>query len=85
LKAALALLWETREQCPSAAPVLVVHDEIVLECDVNDVEEARAWLVGCMERGMKSFLTRVPVMVEATIARDWSGTPLQSESERGAA
>src|SRR5262249_23558983 len=38
LKAALALLWETRDRCPSAAPVLCVHDEIVLECDAADAE-----------------------------------------------
>ena len=52
LKAALALLWETRDRCPSAAPVLVVHDEIVLECDVADVEQAQDWLTDCMTRGM---------------------------------
>jgi DNA polymerase-1 len=84
LKAALALLWETRDRCPSAAPVLVVHDEIVLECDASDVEAARDWLVDCMERGMASFLTRVPVVVEATIERDWSGTPLLTEAEGAA-
>jgi len=79
MKAALALLWETRERVPSAAPVLCVHDEVVVECDVEDVEAARVWLVECMTRGMEQFLTRVPVVVEATIARDWSGTPLTSE------
>jgi len=85
LKAALALLWETRDRCPSAAPILVVHDEIVLECDVADVEQAREWLTDCMTRGLSSFLTRVPVVVEATIEWDWSGTPLAVESAEGAA
>ena len=85
LKAALALLWETRDQCPSAAPILVVHDEIVLECDRADVEQAQAWLVDCMTRGMASFLERVPVVVEATAERDWSGTPLEPETAEGAA
>jgi DNA polymerase-1 len=33
LKAALALLWQTREQASGAVPVLCVHDEIVVECD----------------------------------------------------
>ena len=79
MKAALALLWETRERVPSAAPVLCVHDEVVVECDVEDVEAARDWLVECMTRGMERFLTRVPVVVETTIARDWSGTPLETE------
>jgi DNA polymerase-1 len=80
LKAALALLWETRDRCPSASPILVVHDEIVLECDRADVEQAQAWLTDCMTRGMASFLERVPVVVEAAAERDWSGTPLESES-----
>ena len=73
LKAALALLWETRDRCPSAVPVLAVHDELVLECDEQDAETARQWLTDCMRRGMAAFLRRVPVAVEARIARDWSG------------
>ena len=73
LKAALALLWETRDRCPSAVPVLCVHDEIVVECDVGDAERAHDWLVDSMRRGMESVLERVPVVVEATSAADWSG------------
>jgi DNA polymerase-1 len=73
LKAALALLWETRHECPSAMPVLCVHDEIVLECDASEAGRARDWLVGCMERGMQTVLTQVPVVVEAKVIRDWSG------------
>jgi DNA polymerase-1 len=76
LKLALALLWETRHQCPSAVPVLAVHDEVVIECDADEAERARDWLVDCMQRGMQQFLRRVPVAVEALICRDWSGTPV---------
>jgi DNA polymerase-1 len=79
LKAALALLWETRDRVPGAAPVLVVHDEIVVECDAADAETAGAWLAECMERGMQAFLTQVPAVVEVTVERDWSGTPLGEE------
>jgi DNA polymerase I len=32
LKVALALLWERRNQCPGAVPILVCHDEVVVEC-----------------------------------------------------
>jgi len=85
LKAALGLLWETRGRCPSAAPVLVVHDEIVLECDERDADAARDWLVECMTTGMARFLVRVPVVVEAGVARDWSGTPLADHSDADAA
>jgi DNA polymerase-1 len=73
LKAALALLWETRHECPSAVPVLCVHDEVVLECDATEAEHARDWLVACMVQGMQSVLTQVPVVVEAKVICDWSG------------
>jgi DNA polymerase I len=42
LKLALALLWERRHQCPGAFPVACVHDEIVVECDKEDVEAVAA-------------------------------------------
>lgn len=73
LKAALGLLWETRRRAPSAAPILVVHDEIVVECDQDAAEETRAWLVDAMRAGMETVLHRVPAEVEATICADWSG------------
>ncbi|MBI3977164.1 MAG: bifunctional 3'-5' exonuclease/DNA polymerase [Chloroflexi bacterium] len=74
LKAALALMWETRGRCPGAAPVLCVHDEVVVECDYADAETTLTWLEDCMRRGMGAFLRRVPVVVEALIQADWSGT-----------
>jgi DNA polymerase-1 len=75
LKAALALLWETRAQAPDAVPVLCVHDEIVVECDLSTAECTQEWLVDAMKRGMQTVLRKVPVEVEATICADWSGTP----------
>jgi DNA polymerase-1 len=74
------LLWETRNRVPSAAPVLVLHDEIVVEVDAAEAEVARAWLVDRMEQGMKAFLTRVPVVVDSRITLDWAGTPLPADS-----
>jgi len=35
LKLALALLWERRHECLGAVPVLVCHDEVVVECDAE--------------------------------------------------
>ncbi len=81
LKAALALLWTTRDRCPSAVPVLVVHDEIVLECDVAEAEQAAVWLSECMRQGMAQFLRRVPVDVETKIIADYGGTPATVEPE----
>lgn len=75
LKLALGLLHETCDEVPSAAPILTVHDEIVLECDRHDAERAREWLERCMREGMGELLKRVPVEVEGQIGRDWSMTP----------
>ena len=35
LKSALALLWECRNECSGAVPVVVCHDEIVVECNAE--------------------------------------------------
>ncbi len=76
LKAALGILWETRHRVPGAAPILVVHDEIVVECDREQADEARDWVVDAMRTGMETVLHRVPAEVEATICTDWSGAEL---------
>ncbi len=76
LKAALGILWETRDRASGAAPILVVHDEIVVECDRGQADEARAWVVDAMRSGMETVLHRVPAEVEATICADWSGAAL---------
>ncbi|MHB9089951.1 MAG: DNA polymerase, partial [Chloroflexota bacterium] len=73
LKRALALLWQTRDRFPTACPVLVVHDEIVFECEEEQAEDVKAWLEECMRRGMESYLKKVPVVVDAKVCRDWSG------------
>jgi DNA polymerase-1 len=75
-KTALANLWQTRDQVPSAFPVLVVHDEVVVEVDRDAAEPAAEWLREQMTAGMRRWLDRVPVVVETTICRDWSGAPL---------
>jgi DNA polymerase-1 len=52
LKLALAHLWECGDECPGTVPVLVCHDEIVVECDESDVNKVEAWLKKAMEDGM---------------------------------
>jgi len=76
LKLALALLWERRDECPGTVPVLVCHDEIVVECDAERAAEAKAWLEKAMIEGMEAVLNgadevHVPVEVEGRIARSW--------------
>jgi DNA polymerase-1 len=76
LKLALALLWELRNECPGAVPVLVCHDEVVVECDAGQATDVKAWLENAMVEGMEAVLnstggTCVPVEVETQIARSW--------------
>jgi DNA polymerase-1 len=73
LKAALALLWERRGQCPGAFPVLIVHDEIVVECDIDQADAAAAWLKQAMLDGMAHLIDPVPVEVEVKVAQTWGG------------
>ena len=54
-------------------PVLVVHDEIVVEVDDGEAEAAMAWLVVAMTDGMRPFADPVPVAVEASVQRTWGG------------
>jgi DNA polymerase I len=76
LKLALALLWERRNECPGAVPVLVCHDEVVVECDPEEAAGVKAWLEEAMIKGMDAVLNgtdegHVPVEVEGRIARSW--------------
>jgi DNA polymerase-1 len=73
LKAALALLWERREQVSSARPVLVAHDEIVMECDASEAQAVKDWLQQAMVDAMASWLDPVPVEAEVKIAPTWGG------------
>src|SRR5215211_1658371 len=74
LKLALALLWERRNECPEAVPVLVCHDEVVVECDVEQSASAMAWLERAMIEGMEAVVNGtnqmgVPLEVEARTTR----------------
>ncbi len=73
LKAALALLWERRQECPGAVPVLAVHDEVVVECDQGQAEAAAAWLRRAMLDGMRPLADPVPVEVEVKVGKTWGG------------
>ncbi len=73
LKLALALLWERRQEVPGAFPVLVVHDEIVVECGADQVEAVKDWLTRAMVEAMTPMIDPVPVEVEVKIGRTWAG------------
>jgi DNA polymerase I-like protein with 3'-5' exonuclease and polymerase domains len=76
LKLALVLLWGRRDEWPGAVPILVCHDEVVVECDENRGEETKCWLENAMIEGMDVVMNitddvDVPVVVEARIATSW--------------
>jgi DNA polymerase-1 len=76
LKLALALLWERRTECPGAVPVLVCHDEVVVECDAEQAADVKAWLEKAMIEGIDAIMNgtdkgHLPVEVKAQIARSW--------------
>jgi DNA polymerase-1 len=73
LKKALALLWERRAECPDAVPVLVVHDEVVVECPERDAGRTADWLKRAMLDGMAPLVDPVPVEVKVKTYRTWGG------------
>ncbi|HVA89817.1 MAG TPA: DNA polymerase, partial [Chloroflexota bacterium] len=78
LKLALGRLWQYRQEAPTARLVTVVHDEVVVECPAEDAAAVADWLTRHMVGGMEDIVHgAVPIAVEASIARDWAGTPLE--------
>jgi hypothetical protein len=59
-------------------PVLVCHDEVVVDCDAERATDAKAWLEKAMIEGMDTVLNRpdeepLLIEVESRIARSWGG------------
>ncbi len=44
LKLALVLLWGRRDEWPGAVPILVCHDEVIVECEAEWAADAKSWL-----------------------------------------
>ncbi len=74
------IAWERRDECPGTVPILVCHDEIVVECDESDVKKVGVWLKKAMEDGMDEVVNdpnvggpQVRVEVEVESSRTWAG------------
>jgi DNA polymerase I len=74
LKLTIARLWETRNEC-AGNPLLVgiVHDEIIVEVDEGNCEEATDWLIRCMYEAVKEVAgdPDTPVVVEVETKKSW--------------
>jgi DNA polymerase-1 len=73
LKLALAFLWKRRDECPGAVPILVCHDEVVVECDADKAEEAKEWLDQAMNDGMDAVVnvTEPHILIEVEASASW--------------
>jgi DNA polymerase I-like protein with 3'-5' exonuclease and polymerase domains len=70
--------WRSLDECTEAVPVLVCHDEVVVECEAEQAAEVKTWLEKAMIEGMDAVMksaggARVPVEVAARIAKNWGG------------
>jgi DNA polymerase-1 len=82
-KLGLATLWQTRHAHPSAFPVLAIHDELVVECDVDEAENVADWVASCLRDGMRQYAPSVPVNVDIAIRRDWAGATQRPDGVPG--
>lgn len=58
---------------PGVLPVLVIHDEIVVEADADRAGATAAWLQQAMLDGMAPLIAPVPIEVEISVGRTWVG------------
>ena len=56
--------------------VMIVHDEVDIECPTQQAEQVAALAKECLEAGMNRWLKRARASIEVDIYRDWAGTNL---------
>jgi hypothetical protein len=69
-------VWARRGEYSGAVLLLVCHDGVVIECDVEQEEDVKVWLEKAMIQGMETDLnstdeTDAPVEGETRMARSW--------------
>src|SRR5207245_1582971 len=73
LRLALARLFAHRHDVPWTRLVACIHDEILAECPVEEVEQTAHWLAQHMTAAMTELVgTAVPIVVEVAHGRDWA-------------
>lgn len=73
LKMCVKEMWDRREECADAEFVMLVHDEIVLECAEERSGVVGEWLKDVMMEAGRVLLKAVPVSVDVTVGKTWGG------------
>ena len=71
-KLAMSELYNTRSTIPSARLVMMVHDELIAECDAADSLRCQQWLKSTMEAAMQPLVKGVHVQVDPLQVDDYS-------------
>jgi DNA polymerase-1 len=71
LKRALRLLHD-KMNGTSAKLVNIIHDEIIVEADASEAENAAKYLEESMRFAGEEFIKKVPVKVDVKISEEWS-------------
>ncbi len=71
-KLALALLFLPLSSTGGKL-ICVVHDEILIECPLEEVRPVKALLKKCMVRAGNKFLSPIPCEVEIKVMESWGG------------
>jgi len=71
-KLALALIFSPLN-CTYAKLICVVHDEILIECPIEEVKPVQAMLKKCMVRAGNKFLSPIPCEVEIKVMESGGG------------
>jgi len=83
--ASFSLIWigeELRGQNLDAAPILHIHDELVVCCHRSCLEQVDRIMDYCMEDRLQEFTQlRVPIKVDTGIVQRWSDKHLKEEEE----
>ncbi len=73
LKSAMCIFWdEVKDQSLDASIVAIIHDEIIVEVDVSQAEQAKTTLIDAMIRGMSWLMPGVVFEVDAHTGSSWA-------------
>jgi DNA polymerase I len=74
MKLALAELWKSwTPDLEGCYPVMVIHDELIVEAPEDKADQSAKWVKKAMIAGMSGLLNHVPVEVEVAVCRSYAG------------